>query len=293
LKGLELRRQWGGMDIEAVGYVDLIKIFLARGALEEAQEAILRSKTVSPEMAALQLPIAEALVFISMGDANAAIRVIEERGIRISDAIDLGSLPSYPILAKALIRDGRLEEALGLLERLQDVVEERGLTRYLIEALVQEAIAMQKQGEDEKAIGSLEEALTMAEPESFIRTFINEGAPMGKLLRMIKARGFKTSYVDKLLNELEKEAKDERSTVMPQMPGLDEAQISLVEPLTERELQVLRLLSTNLSAKEIADELFVAVSTVRSHVKRIYSKLNVHTRLEAISTAKDLGLIGE
>jgi LuxR family maltose regulon positive regulatory protein len=291
LKGLELRREWGGVDTEVIGSIDLIRTYLARGALEQAQEVILRTKIASPEIAALQLPLVEAMAFLTMGDVKKAIRVIEERGIHISEAINLGSLPSYPVLAKALIQDGRLEEALGLLERLQDVVDERGLTRSLIETLVQKAMALQKQGEEERAIGSLEEALTLAEPGGFVRTFINEGTPMGKLLRTLRVRGCKTDYVDKLLVELENGAKEGRSVTKTLAAGVGEAQVSLVEPLTERELQVLRLLRTDLSAKEIADELFVAVSTVRSHIKRIYSKLDVHTRLEAISAARDLGLI--
>jgi LuxR family maltose regulon positive regulatory protein len=293
MKGLELRRQWGGLDIEAVGNVDLIRIFLARGALEEAQEAILRSKTVSPEMAALQLPVAEARVFLAMGEAAAAVQVIEKRGVHISGAIDLGYIPLYPALAKALIQDGRIEEALGLLERFQGVVEEKGLTSYLIDALVQKAMAMQKQGEDEKALDLLTEALILAEPEGFIHTFIDEGAAMGKLLLMLEPRGFKTDYVEKLLGELENETKEDGPVTITLAAEVGEAQLSLVEPLTERELQVLRLLRTDLSAKEIADELFVAISTVRSHIKRIYSKLDVHTRLEAISAARDLGLIKE
>jgi LuxR family maltose regulon positive regulatory protein len=292
LKGLELRRQWGGMDIEAVGNVDLIKIFLARGALEEAQETILRSKTVSPEMAALQLPVAEARVFLAMGEAAAAVQVIEKRGVHISGAIDLGYIPLYPALAKALIQDGRMEEALRLLERFQGVVEEKGLTRYLIDALVQKAMALQKQGEDERAIDLLTEALILAEPEGFIHTFIDEGAAMGKLLRKVKARGAPADYVEKLLIELEEDGKDsERSTKEKTMPLVDDPSSIMVEPLTERELQVLRLLRTDLSAKEIADELFVAVSTVRSHIKSIYSKLDVHNRLEAISASRNLGLI--
>jgi LuxR family maltose regulon positive regulatory protein len=292
LKGLELRRQWGGMDIEAVGYVDLIKIFLARGALEEAQEAILRVKAVSPEMAALQLPVAEARVFLAMGEAAAAVQVIEKRGVHISGAVDLGYIPLYPVLAKALIQDGRIEEALGLLERFQGVVEEKGLTRYLIDVLVQKAMAIQKQGEHEKAIDILIEALILAEPEGYIYTFIDEGAAMGKLLRKVKARGAPADYVEKLLVELEEDGKDSERRIKEKiMPLVDDPSSIMVEPLTERELQVLRLLRTELSAKEIADELFVAISTVRSHIKRIYSKLDVHTRMEAISTARDLGLI--
>ena len=132
----------------------------------------------------------------------------------------------------------------------------------------------------------------LAEPEGFIHTFIDEGAAMGKLLRKVKARGALAGYVEKLLIEVEEDGKDsERRTKEKTMPLVDDPSSIMVEPLTERELQVLRLLRTELSAKEIADELFVAVSTVRSHIKSIYSKLDVHNRLEAISASRNLGLI--
>jgi LuxR family maltose regulon positive regulatory protein len=114
---------------------------------------------------------------------------------------------------------------------------------------------------------------------------------MGKLLRSAKARAVETDYVTKLLAELEKDRARQRGMGEAPVLNIDGVQSSLVESLTERELQVLRLLRTDLSAPEIADQLFVAVSTVRSHTKSIYGKLDVHGRAAAVARAEELGLV--
>ena len=107
---------------------------------------------------------------------------------------------------------------------------------------------------------------------------------MGKLLRQAVTRGIAVYYAGKLLATLEIEMQDERRMITSAPP-------SLVETLSERELEVLRLLTTHLSSTEIAEELFIAASTVRSHIKSIYGKLNVHSRKDAVRRAKELELI--
>ena len=155
---------------------------------------------------------------------------------------------------------------------------------YVIEILILQAMALQAQGEEDQALTVLERALALAEPQGYARIFIDEGAPMGKLLRQAIARGIAVDYAGKLLAALEIEMKDERRATAS-------APSSLVETLSERELEVLRLLTTHLSSTEIAEELFIAASTVRSHIKSIYGKLDVHTRREAVARAQDLGLL--
>jgi LuxR family maltose regulon positive regulatory protein len=146
------------------------------------------------------------------------------------------------------------------------------------------ALVLQAQGEKDQALAALERALSLAEPEGYVRVFISEGAPMGQLLRQAAVRGIKLDYVSRLLAALDNEVADGRrissSTPSP-----------LVEPFSEREMEVLRLLITHLSSTEIAQALFIATSTVRSHIKNIYAKLNVHSRKEAVERAQDLGLL--
>jgi LuxR family maltose regulon positive regulatory protein len=109
---------------------------------------------------------------------------------------------------------------------------------------------------------------------------------MGELLRLAAARGIAVAYVSRLLTALEGEEGPSEPAPPPAASGL----VPLVEPLSDRELEVLRLLGTSLSTSEIGDELFISVNTVRSHVKSIYGKLNVHRRYEAVGRARELGL---
>lgn len=173
---------------------------------------------------------------------------------------------------------------LNLLRQVYQEAEGRAGKYALIGSLALQAIALQAQGKLDQALTALERALSLAEPEGYVRVFVDEGAPMGELLRQAAARGFALDYVSKLLTALEGEMKDDRRTISP-------GALSMVEPLTDRELEVLRLLTTHLSSTEIAQQLVISVHTVRSHIKNIYGKLGVHSRADAVRRAKALGLL--
>jgi len=153
-----------------------------------------------------------------------------------------------------------------------------------ISILILQALILQSQGEHDQALATLERALSLAEPEGYVRAFVGAGAPMGELLRQAAARGIRLDYVRKLLAALNSEPAAERRT---SRLGLS----ALTEPLSERELEVLRLLATHLSSVEVARELVVSVNTARSHIKKIYGKLDVHTRADAVRRAEKLGLL--
>jgi LuxR family maltose regulon positive regulatory protein len=152
--------------------------------------------------------------------------------------------------------------------------------REVIVLLVLQALAYKAQENDDRALSSLEEALMLAEPEGYVRTFVDEGDQMKELLRQAASNGIATDYVGKLLIEFEPIKTDKQQIDQP-----------LIEPLSERELEVLRLLATELSGPEIAQELMVSLNTMRTHTKNIYSKLNVNSRLAALSKARELGLL--
>jgi LuxR family maltose regulon positive regulatory protein len=152
--------------------------------------------------------------------------------------------------------------------------------REMIELLVLQALTNKAQGNTDQALSSLEEALVLAEPEDYVRTFIDEGDHIKELLRLAAARGIAPDYVDKLLAEFEPVKIDEQQIVQP-----------LIEPLSARELEVLRLLATELSGPEIARELMVSLNTFRTHTKNIYSKLNVNSRRAALMKARELNLL--
>jgi LuxR family transcriptional regulator, maltose regulon positive regulatory protein len=135
--------------------------------------------------------------------------------------------------------------------------------------------------------------LTLAEPEGYIRMFLDEGTPMALLLREATTRGIMPGYTGKLLAAFEAQGQENASA--SRIPGWQRqsspASQSLIEPLSQRELEVLRLFKTELSGPEIARELVIALSTVRTHTKSIYNKLNVTDRRAAVKRAAELGLI--
>jgi LuxR family maltose regulon positive regulatory protein len=181
--------------------------------------------------------------------------------------------------------DNSIREAIGLLRRLAKASEAGGRLGHLIEILMLQALAHQTQSDLPKALASLERALTLVEPEDYIRRFLDEGPDMERLLREAKARKIMPDYTGRLLSAFEGEGK--MGTGKPPLP----TSRALVEPLTERELEVLRLFKTELSGPEIARELVVGLSTIRTHTKSIYSKLNVNSRRAAVKRAEELGLI--
>ena len=146
----------------------------------------------------------------------------------------------------------------------------------LIEILILQAITFSAQRRREEALSALEQALRRAEPEGFVRIFLDEGAPMTELLRQAVVRGVHAAYALQLLNLLEEAA------LAPQ---------PLIEPLSERELEVLRRVAAGFSNQEIAQNLVIAVGTVKKHLNTIYGKLGVESRTQAVARARDLNLL--
>ena len=158
--------------------------------------------------------------------------------------------------------DRSILEAMGLLERLLQAAEEGGRTGSVIEILVLQALAHQMQGDIPAALVPLERALTLAEPEGYVRIFVDEGPPMAALLEAAVKQGIALNYVRHLLTAFEQGLRSR--TPIKQV---------LSEPLSERERDVLRLLRTDLSGPDIARELMVSLNTLRTHTNNIYTSL--------------------
>ncbi len=231
------------------------------------------------------VPALKARVWIAQGRLGEALGWAREQGLSVDD--DLSYLREFEhiTLARVLLaryQDERAEasihEATRLLERLLPAAEEGGRTGRVIEILVLRALAHQTLGDIPAALASLERAMTLAEPEGYVRVFADEGPPMASLLRAAAKQGTAPSYVRRLLAAV---STTEDSTPVSQ---------GLIEPLSERELDVLRLLGTDLGGPEIARELMVSLNTVRTHTKNIYAKLAVTSRRAAVRRAAELGL---
>lgn len=176
-----------------------------------------------------------------------------------------------------------LEQALPLLHKFNEKMQQKGHIRDVVRGQVFLAIALQALGDVPTALETLQAALRLSAPEGYVRSFVDGGEPMLKLLKRLRPEGYLAQYVNQLIDVIQDEYRITPQHLFGEQP--------LIEPLSERELEVLRLLPTSLTSNEIADELYIAVSTVRSHIKNIYGKLGVHRRNEAVIEAKELGLI--
>jgi LuxR family maltose regulon positive regulatory protein len=195
------------------------------------------------------------------------------------------------VWARLLIVQDKADQALRLLAHLLEAAEAYGRTGRAIEILALQALAHQACDQEEQALVALERALSLAEPAGYVRTFVDEGAPMARLLRALRSCSSAVSaeYTSQLLDAF---GLSGASAALPEAePDPSRSAALALESLTDREMQVLRLLTTELSGPEIAQELYLSVNTVKTHTKRIYDKLGAHSRYEAVEQAQELGLL--
>jgi LuxR family maltose regulon positive regulatory protein len=264
------------------------------GALDQLYEAE-RQYISSPVSDMHPAAALKARVWVRQGRLTEALSWVHEQGPSVDD--DLSYLREFEhiTLARVLIAryksewvEHSIREAMELLERLLQAAEEGGRMGSVIEILMLQALAHEAQGDSPSALVPLERALTLAEPEGYVRIFVDEGRPMAQLLSEAAARGIMPDYTARLLAifEAEKQKSKDRSYPPPALPVQ-----SLVEPLSQRELEVLQLIAQGLSNREISERLFLAVITVKGHNRNIFRKLQVRRRTEAIARARELGLL--
>jgi LuxR family maltose regulon positive regulatory protein len=227
-----------------------------------------------------------ARIWISQGRLGEATAWLSDRALSVDDELSYLREFEHITVARLLMARFRLDtdensyrDAVPLLGRLLTAAEEGGRTHGVIEVLVLQALAHQMSGDAAGALEPLRRALSLAEPEGYIQVFAGEGAAIAPLLSAAGKEGVAPGYVGRLLSHVA--GTDFRSA--PRQ--------ALVEPLSERELHVLRLLASDLDGPGIAGELVVALSTVRSHTKSIYAKLGVNSRRAAVSRGDELGLL--
>jgi LuxR family maltose regulon positive regulatory protein len=193
-------------------------------------------------------------------------------------------------LARTLIAQGRLTDALDVLVQVRKLAGGADGTDWVIKSYVLEAMALQTMNETADALDALSQAMSLGEPECYVRAFVDEGEPMAALLRQAGLQSVASRYVDRLLSafcQLERASGRMETAARQAVPSSS----ALVESLTDRELEVLRLIDAGLSNREIAERLVISLNTVTTHTKGLYGKLNVHSRTQAVNRARDLGLL--
>jgi LuxR family transcriptional regulator, maltose regulon positive regulatory protein len=225
-------------------------------------------------------------VWIANGRLSEARSWAQERGLSAEDELDYVREFEHLALARLILAEGArdrsdetVKAALGLLERLLVAAEGGGRTGSVIEILVVQALARRAGNDVPGAVASLERAAALAEPEGYVRVIADEGPTMAGLLRVAAQQRNASSYLRRLLAAT--------GTPAVRTP----ANQPLIEPLSERELDVLRLLESELDGPDIARELTVSLATVRTHTRNIYAKLGVNSRRAAVRRAAELGLL--
>jgi LuxR family maltose regulon positive regulatory protein len=279
--GLERGQLAGIMDVLLPGYHALARIRQAQGDRDSALAALDEGDAIAEKMGLAQVKVwisaLRAQVWLARGDTEAAL---DWAGHFVGPMQDV-MFPSVPIaLARAWLSQRETDKALPLLDHALQSTQAVGRLGNAIHILAVQAIVFHAQGQSEQAFARLEQAMGLAEPEGYVRVFVDEGAPMARLLHRMLTRSSASEYVRRLL-----EALGESVKITPPIAS------KLIDPLSQRELEVLHLIVDGATNQEIAHELVLTVNTVKRHISNIFRKLDVSNRAQAIARARELNLL--
>lgn len=290
-KGLELTER--GLDIGAIGwsYICLMRVLFSVGDISGAEELIQKWKVTArefevPNWISYRIAYWQTRVWLVMDRLDDASQWVIERGLNANEELTYQNHLEHTAFARILVAQGRHDEAGELSQRLLKSAEKSGHTSMAIEILILQALSLQDQGDIDRAIKSLEKALDTAEPGAYFRIFVDEGPPMEGLLHAALQRGVAPDFVHRLLGGFP--ALEAKQTLAPESP---DSGFDFVEPISEREIEVLQLISEGYTNPEIAARLYLSLNTVKVHTRNIYGKLGVNNRMQAVDRARGLGIL--
>jgi LuxR family maltose regulon positive regulatory protein len=296
-KGVHLAERSGDVLYTVMSSLCLVRVLFSSGDHAGAQKVIQAMQPVTlefelPVWAVPKLSAWQARIWLVQGQLGSASQWERERALGPEGGLDYLHEVEDIVSARLLIAQGCLEDASGLLQRLLELAKAGGRISRTIEILNLRALTLQAQGDSDAAITSLSHALVLAEPGGFIRTFVDEGPPMAHLLSEALSLGIAPDYVRRLLTAFPLTRSESAAEPNRAAPSRTQAiKSELVEPLSERELEVLQLIAEGLTNPEIAARLYLALNTIKAHTRNIYGKLGVHNRTQAVVQARELGLL--
>jgi len=284
----------------ALVYLILARVLLAQGdgqgamdAIDQATQQLQESSIIKPWVDAIR-----ARLCLAQGHLAETTRWAQTCQLPLGDAFDYVRYPGeYGILARVYLAQGQFKAATSLLQQMYTAAEKGGRSGRLIEIIMLQALAMHLQSQSEAALAPLSRALALAEPGGYVRLFVNEGLPMAQLLHLARSKAATPhkAYLDKLLDAfpakmaVNQPTTEQRGLLSVSLEGTDTP--LLIEPLSDRETEVLRLIAAGLSNRKIAEELVITVGTAKTHANNIYRKLDVNSRTQAVARATELGLL--
>jgi LuxR family transcriptional regulator, maltose regulon positive regulatory protein len=288
-EAIERMKSWGNPSDLVIAYLTLSRILQAGGDLEGAVLALEKAEQIKRNSPIFQplltmIETDQVKLWLAQGNLAAAERWVQENHPGKKGPLVLRELEQIA-LAEVLLRQGRSDQALELLSGMEKSAEEGGRFGKLIEILVLTALACKAQNDQDRALKVLEKALRLGQPEGYIRTFIDAGRPMAELL-------YAFSHHHSTEGGYPSNSKDYAAKLLKAFPTTQFAgTVRLINDLSEREKEILRLMASGMTNKQIAVELFVTAGTVKAHTANIYRKLDVANRTQAIASARELKII--
>jgi LuxR family maltose regulon positive regulatory protein len=294
-QGLALIHMWDKADDLALAYITLARINLAQSNRSEAIEIVdkadqlIHARGVFSE-ARIAVEIAKVKLWLAQGDFQAANRwaASQEKRSGSDNQFRFENELAHITQARVLIAQNKPDEAIGFLTHLEEIALSAGRMGRVIEILLLQALALRQTGDSEQTLMVLTKCLTLAEPEGYVRLFLDEGQPMRLLLAQWLAHtgpGSSRDYAVRLLSAFDAEPQSPAS--LEKVPPTGD----LAQPLSQRELEVLHLMALGKTNQAIARQLIVSPGTVKAHTASIYRKLEVANRTEAVARARDLGIL--
>jgi len=304
-RGIELSHEWEINDEICNGSISLARLRQAQGDLTGADNAIQQAQQIIEDyrvVPGFSVPVATSLAHIMLirsrndtGAYNHSLLEIVEKWAQDRESTFRGPEQSLDtesenlVLARLLVAQNKADDALRLLAPMLNAAESDDRGSRIIEILCIQALAYERLAENNRAIQALCRALSLAKPEGFTRVFLDEGLPIARLLTKAVDANICPDYAARLLSILSSEARKPIRVSISINESTEQSATHVT--LSPRELEVLRLVASGMSNKDMADKLYLSVGTVKRHINNIYSKLGIERRSQAVTRAQELGLV--